>query len=722
VKSKYNLACGLLGILLAAPLCLSNIVRAQTPDYPLFYTDNIYSVPDLMQTDERADFPGGGADYCCLVAIANSLIWLDSNGFPNLVENSGNQFDDEVKLAKLLGSKAYMNTRLGVGTGTANIIRGLKKYLYERGYEVNQLEYQGWRNHSEEIKKHPLPQLDWIKRGILDKGLVWLNVGWYKYDPSKEEYERIAGHWVTLVGYGKDENGRLDSNILILHDPSPRAGHDFSNEYASAVRINRGSLVGKETGLPRSAVGYYKLGGGMHIKKETDTAIIDGVIALKLETKSDNSRNRETAAKIGNSAVLKDEPKDVGAPKINLSKAERLENFNILAEAIDKNYSFFAHKNINWPDVTTKYRQKIEMAETDEEFYLLIYKFVRELKDFHSWLCNYKDVPELGRFSPQMHTRLIEGKCVVTQVGQGSEAREKGFSAGCVIVGVDGVNVEKRIENIKPLMHVYSSQRCFLEQAHRRILDGKENSFVSVKFIAPDGSTKIVKLKRVSSKDEEIIKPDFNVTKGKFIWYGIHPSGYGYIRILSFQGRMEIADEFDNALEKLKNTPSLIIDLRENPGGFGTSHKRIIGRFITSRTKVDIGYIKNGPGHEDFTRNETYFEPIGNWQYTKPIALLTNAITGSACDLFVCRMVSTGRPITIGTSTHGNSTGTCIYALLPCNLVVRISAGYVCDAGGKIIEGNGNIPKIQVEPAIADVLNQVDSVIERAVKELQLYK
>jgi C-terminal processing protease CtpA/Prc len=838
-------------------LMLGNVF-AQTPDYPSFYTENIDSIPDLMQTDPNADFPGGGTEYCCLVAIANSLMWLDSHGFPNLVENSESQFDDEVNLAKQLGSKTYMNTDLDEGTGTTNIMRGLKHYIQDCGYEIDRLEYQGWRKHPEEMKtRHPVPQLDWIKQGILEKGAVWLNVGWYKYNPSKNQYERIAGHWVTLVGYGKNENGKIDPNILILHDPSPRTGRDFSNEYASAEKIERGMLAGDWAGLPRSAVGYYKLGGGMHIKKQTDTAIIDGAITLKLNpemgsyeskqpnedtrkstkiseeksdteqvvVKLDNARaflkgqnkntteahrilldlaenhsasltdvqlcyvyvylgyiedlagnrqqalgwfkkaceleeakkdgiyrvaeqgvskpivrirhldgdvetsgnsprkqtdeNKEGMQKIGKGAVLKDEPKDAGMLKLNLSKTDRLENFDILAEAIDKNYSFFMHKNIDWPDVTARYRQKVEAATTNNEFYLLLYKFVRELNDFHSWLCNYDHAPEIGRFSPQMNTRLIEGKCVVTHVEQGSEAQQNGFSSGCVIVGVDGLNVEKRVEKIKPIMHVYSSQRCFMEQAHRRILDGKENSYVSIKFITSDGLTKITKLKRVRSKDEEIIQPDFVVNKGKFIWHGIHSSGYGYIRIISFSGREELADEFDLALESMKNTPGLMIDVRENLGGFGTAQQRIIGRFITSRTKVNVAYTKNGPGHEDFAMHETYFEPTGNWQYTKPLALLINVITGSASDLFTCSLISTGRPITVGTTTHGNSTGTCVYVLLPCNLVVRVSAGYICDVNGRIIEGNGNAPDIHVEPTIADILNGTDPVIEAAVKELQ---
>jgi carboxyl-terminal processing protease len=700
--------------------------------------------------------------------------------------------------------------------------------------------------------RFPVPQLSWIKQGILGSGCVWLNVGWHKYNPSKGEYKRISGHWVTLVGYGKDENGRVNPKVLIIHDPSPRAGKGFSSEYATVSRIRSGTLVGEWIGLPRRAAGYYKLGGGMHVKKSADFAVIDGVIALKLKPtiagdrikkpgtgkgtsgtgdprlnaqqakqsltnarsmlKGKNKDIRQTRevlldlaenhallltstdrcyvyvylgyvedlagqreaaigwykkavtlegpnikgirevaklgvtkpitrirhldaesrpakspawekaiiGRIGKGLVTTEQPGDDILPRMNLSKAERLENFDILWEAIDRNYSFFVHKGIDWQEVKSRYRPRVERVKTTKDFYRLMHQFVMELRDFHSWLCNYKDVPTLGRFSPQMSTRLIEGKAVVTDVVEGSEAYEEGLRPGAVITGVDGLSVKAKAEKIRPLMHVYSSQRCFLERAYRRILDGEKGTKVSVKFLAPgENSLRTARLKRGGSKRGEAIQPDFRVNKGKFIWYGIHPSGYGYVRILSFKGREEIADEFDRALERLKDTPGLIIDIRENPGGFGTAQARIIGRFIRSKTKVDIAYTKSGPGHKDFKKHEAYFVPTGGWQYTKPIAMLMNAITGSACDLFACRMISTGRPVTVGTTTHGNLTGRCVYVVLPCNLVVRVSNGYVCEASGRIIEGNGNVPRIHAERTIDDVVNGTDSVLERAVQSLR---
>ena len=832
-------------------LCCSNIIRAQKPEIPLFYTDPIYSIPDLTQTDQRAAFPGGGSQFCCLVAISNSLMWLDSNGFQNLVENSEDPFESQVKLVKLLASKQYMDTDLIEGTGTTKLMRGIKKYVQDHGYEITHLGYEGWRKHPPEMKTmYPIPRLSWIKHSILDGGAVWLNVGWYKYNSSKNEYVRISGHWVTLVGYGKDENDKINQRCLILHDPSGRTGKTFENEYAIVNKIRSGTLVGDWIGLPRKAAGYCKLQGGMHIKNEADVAIIDGAIALKLKKmekdtdsaqapiRSHNERNvsfkpedaqrlfsearllltgkdkkpekaqsilqhladtqpstltdtdlcyvyvylgyiqdllgnrklalpwyrracelngpkikgirqvaetgtskpitwirhldkdssspkqsssqRGVIDRIGKGLVLHDQPKDIGSPKMRLSKEERLENFEIIIEAIDNHFSFFEHKNIDWQEIVARYRPKVENVSNAKEFYHLIYRLIRELRDFHSWLCNYKDVPSLDRYSPEISTRIIDKKLVVTNIETGSEAYSQGLRLGSVIIGVDGVSVEKKINKLRPYIRIYSSERCFIEQAYRRILDGPKDSAVNIKFIRSDlGRTKIVRLKRATRTKEEIILPDFHVNKGKFIWHGRHPSGYGYIRILSFDGRLEIAEEFDKALERLKNTPGLIIDVIENPGGFGTSQEQMIGRLITSKTKVAIGYRKNGPGHDDFSERTTYFEPTGNWQYTKPIALLINSITGSACDLFVCRMISTGRPITIGTDTHGNLTGAGVYVQLPCDLVIRISNGYVCDATGRIIEGNGNAAQIQIEPTIKDIVNGTDPVIGRAVEELR---
>lgn len=124
---------------------------------------------------------------------------------------------------------------------------------------------------------------DWIKRGLSGRGAVWLHVGWYDHDASDDEYRRLYGHWVTLVGHGVREDGTPDASVLILHDPSPRAGVEPSNEFVLVEPIASGRLRGRNRGLPRAAKGYLKMTGGMHVRADADVGILDGVVVLELD-------------------------------------------------------------------------------------------------------------------------------------------------------------------------------------------------------------------------------------------------------------------------------------------------------------------------------------------------------------------------------------------------------------------------------------------------------
>ena len=210
----------------------------------------------------------------------------------------------------------------------------------------------------------------------------------------------------------------------------------------------------------------------------------------------------------------------------------------------------------------------------------------------------------------------------------------------------------------------------------------------------------------------------FELTKQRFVHFGRHPSGVGYIQIESFNGREEIADEFDKALETLEDAPGMIIDVRDNPGGYGAAHARIIGRFLKARVLGSINYIKTFPEYKDLRRTETYFSPTGERQYTRPVTLLINDVTGSAADLFTCGIRSVPGVVTIGSTTHGNLAGVGAYAVLPCGAVVRISNGYISDAMDQPIEGNGSTPDIPVGTTVSDFLNARDPVLDMAVAVL----
>ena len=416
---------------------------------------------------------------------------------------------------------------------------------------------------------------------------------------------------------------------------------------------------------------------------------------------------------LGKAYVTTEQPPAGLVPARALSPEERQENFDLLWEAIDKTYAGFELKSINWPEVRLRYQAQLDQAATANAFYLLLFGLVNELKDTHSWFQNYR--PPCPTHGPGLSLELFNGRPFVVAVEAGSEAAGKGVKPGAEVVEVDGSAVEEKMERLRPCLPARSSERASRREACRYLLAGEKGSTVTVKLRSSDGRTsETLALNRSFGLGRRADRAcPFELTRQRFVHFGRHPSGLGYIRIESFNGREEVADEFDRALEALRTTPGLILDIRDNPGGFG--QPRIVGRLLQQRALVAISYCKNGPGHKDLQRVEEHLEPGGPWQYTAPAALLVNDVTGSAADLFACWLRSAGRVVTIGSTTHGNLSGVAAFAVLPCGLVARISNGYICDAKDRPVEGHGNEPDVSVSPTVAEVLNGKDPVLDKAV-------
>ena len=241
---------------------------------------------------------------------------------------------------------------------------------------------------------------------------------------------------------------------------------------------------------------------------------------------------------------------DMPVLKKDLSEAERLENFDILWEAIDKHYSFFDLKKIDWQEVKKRYQPRVKAAMNSDDYYRVLFDLVNELKDFHSHSCNYTIDPP--RFCPNTCTRQIEDKAVVTYAREGSEAYAKGLRPGAVITRIDGQSTTKIIEHFRTVQQAAFVGRNFLAIAYQRLLDGEKGSKVKVTFLPSGGGAAIeAELQRSAAmswqQSAQFREIKFPVEKGKFVWSGTHPTGYGYIRIVSFEGREEIADEFDRA-------------------------------------------------------------------------------------------------------------------------------------------------------------------------------
>jgi carboxyl-terminal processing protease len=267
---------------------------------------------------------------------------------------------------------------------------------------------------------------------------------------------------------------------------------------------------------------------------------------------------------------------------------------------------------------------------------------------------------EFGGIGIQVETR--QNRIVVIAPLAGTPGERAGIQRGDEIVSIDG----KPVESTNTSDSVVSRLR------------GKPKTKVQVGLFRPSTQETLnLTLMR------EIIKIE-SVRSVKLLEDGI-----GYVQLTEFSDHT--AEQFRRALENLlkQGMGSLIIDLRNNPGGLLDAAVEVVEPFF--RKKELIVYTKGRkPSDREEFRAEADGAPIAI-----PIAVLINAGSASAAEIVTGALKDTGRAIVVGERSFGKGSVQSVFKL-ENGEGLRLTTARYYTPGGATIHERGITPHVEV--------------------------
>jgi carboxyl-terminal processing protease len=251
--------------------------------------------------------------------------------------------------------------------------------------------------------------------------------------------------------------------------------------------------------------------------------------------------------------------------------------------------------------------------------------------------------------------------CVVEPIPD-SPGYRAGIRVGDQIVSIDG----------RPVGHGVAMDKVVDK------LRGKPHTHVRIALFRPsDGSRMDLDLVR------EVIK--VVSVRGARVLDG----ATGYIQIVEFSDHT--GEQFDDALNQLlkKGIDSLIIDLRNNPGGLLDSAVDVAEPFFK---KGELIVYTQGRRPSD---QENYLSDTDGAPLSIPVAVLINGDTASAAEIVAGALKDTGRAVIVGERSYGKGSVQTIFKLKNGEGLRLTTAHYFTPSGVKI-NAAGVSPHVEV--------------------------
>lgn len=261
---------------------------------------------------------------------------------------------------------------------------------------------------------------------------------------------------------------------------------------------------------------------------------------------------------------------------------------------------------------------------------------------------------------------------------EGSPAEAAGIKAGDVVLAVDGQD-----------------------------MTGIDGDVVISHILGPAGTTVVLTIQR----EGEAAPFDVSIVRGQIFVPSVEsemlPGEIGYVQLFTFGS--DSADEMHKALQSLmdQNPKGLIVDLRNNGGGFLDTAVDITSEFIDEGVVLYEEY-------NDGSRT-TYDAQSGGLALDVPLVILVNQGTASASEILAGAIQDHQRGQLVGVTTFGKGSVQISRRLANSQGALRVTIAHWLTPDERLIHGLGLEPDVAVLLSDDDLQAGRDPQLDAAV-------
>jgi C-terminal processing protease CtpA/Prc len=386
-----------------------------------------------------------------------------------------------------------------------------------------------------------------------------------------------------------------------------------------------------------------------------------------------------------------------------LSKEEKLLGVVKIWTIVNYFYPYPDQITVNWEKSLERYLELSQNTSSDKEYYMLIQEIMAKLNDshvstFHSSILDFSEI-----FVAPVQFDWIEDKVIVTAIDSSVKAN---INVGDEITAIDDFTINDILKKETERISSSNHQGLLATVINPGYFTGTLKS--KIKFdIKTNGKQKTVEIPRTKYIFQFMGFGDNRQASNIF------DNEIGYLNLAALTNSADL----ENELIKMKDTKSLILDLRKSyPTADYQKFLQMLCQSTVVTRKSEVPVISASHA-KIWQYDKCTISPVSSFSYEKPIAVLIDKTMISRPEDVAIALKSFPNVLFVGEQTQGTD-GEMTKIYLPGGGETSFTGQIVKFGNGERFQRIGIIPDIKVQRTIHGLKKNEDEILEKAIEVL----